>query len=152
MTDQPAPVAPAPIARVWSPLAVAMYGLLLAYPAALLLAVKNWVALGQRDRIMPHVVGGALLSLPLFAIMIFSSPRTGRVFGLVANVMAFVYLKEKLKSDLSEFQDGNADVPVETRRWYTALGWALLGIAIFVALYAAIAVRIEILHALMQPE
>jgi hypothetical protein len=145
MTDQPA-------ARVWSPLAVALYGLVLAYPAALLLAVKNWVALGQRDRIMPHVVGGALLSLPLFAIMMFSTPRTGRVFGLVANVMAFVYLKEKLRSDLREFQDANADIPVETRRWYSGLGWAFLGVAIFLVLYAGIAVRIQFLHALMQPE
>jgi hypothetical protein len=145
MTDPPA-------ARVWSPLAVAVYSLVLAYPAALFLAVKNWIALGQRDRIMPHVVGGALLSLPLFAIMMFSSPRTGRVFGLIANVMVFAYLKEKMRSDLREFQDANADVRVETRRWYTALGWAMLGVAIFLALYAGIAVRIEILHALIQPE
>jgi hypothetical protein len=141
-----------PALRVWSPLAVAVYSLVLAYPAALLLAVKNWIALGQRDRILPHVVGGALLSLPLFALMMFSSPRTGRVFGLVANVMAFAYLKEKLRSDLRDFQDDHPDVPVETRRWYSALGWALLGIAIFVALYAAIALRIEILQALLQPE
>src|SRR5688572_16890291 len=119
MSDPLLPDAPPPVIRIWSPLAVAMYGLVLAYPASLVLAVKNWRALGLRGRILPHIVGAFGLTLHLLGFLIFAPPRVGRMFTLAANVMAFVYIKERLYSDLREMTAARPYVRIERRPWYS---------------------------------
>ena len=55
---------PEPPVPVWSPRAVGFFAFFLAFPAGLILAVKNWLAIGRRDRIVPHVVAFSLFALP----------------------------------------------------------------------------------------
>jgi L-cystine uptake protein TcyP (sodium:dicarboxylate symporter family) len=50
------------------------------------------------------------------------------------NGIVFVYLKERLRSDLAEFAAAHPEVRVETRPWYSAFGWALLGIVVLLAM------------------
>ena len=116
------------VVRVWTPLTIAVYGLLLAYPAALVLAVKNWQALGMYREAGRHVLGAFVVSIPLIGLMIFSPPRTARLFALAVNIGAFSYFKAKLRSDIAEAAAAVPSPTIVYRKWYSALGWALLGI------------------------
>lgn len=129
--------------RVWSPLAVGVYSLVLAYPGALLLAVKNWRALGMYKEAGRHVLGGILFSLPFIGIILFSSARAGRVFGLVINICAFSYLKSKLRSDIASATAEDPLLAVEYRPWYSALGWAVLGVLLLTILMVIVAFTLE---------
>lgn len=130
----PAYAAPASVARVWSPLAVAVYSLVLAYPASLILAVKNWRALGMYKEAGRHVLGAIALSMPVIGLLIFAPPRPARIFMAALNIAAFSYLKAKLGSDIADAQSANPALRIEYRRWYSALGWVILGLLLFVLL------------------
>ena len=150
MTDPLPPEAPSPVVRIWSPLAVAVYGLLMTFPAAVVLSVKNWHALRLRGRILPHVAGAAVLAVLLVGILTFGPPRVRRIFSLATTVMAFVYLKEKLNSDLREFRAAHPDVRVEMRPWYSAFGWALLGFFFLMVIVMTASLFVTVLKALVQ--
>jgi hypothetical protein len=134
LVDALASAAPAAARRLWTPLAVALYGLLLGYPFAVPLAFKNWKALGMRREGTMHLIGAIILSIPFSGILLFTSDRTGRLFGLVLNVMAFSYLKAKLRSDEAAFKAANQSA-VEYRTWYSGCGWALLGLLLFCVIF-----------------
>jgi hypothetical protein len=138
-------------ARLWTPLAIAVYGLVLAYPSSLLLAVKTWRQLERRDRIVPHLLGAFALSVPLVILMALA-PRAGRWAVLGANIVAFSYLKETLKADIQEFSASHPEAAVRFRPWYTAFGWALLGIVALFVMAISIAIPLEIATALMAGE
>jgi hypothetical protein len=148
---EPIAIVPTREARLWSPLAIAVYGLVLAYPASLLLAVKTWRQLERRDRIVPHVLGAFALSVPLVVLMALA-PRAARWAALGANVLAFTYLKEMLKADIREFASSHPTATIQYRPWYTAFGWALLGIVAFIVMAASIGIAIEVIIALVAGE
>jgi hypothetical protein len=129
--------------RVWSPLTVGVYAFFLAYPASLALAIRNWLALGQRNRVRPHLAAAVALSVPLIMLLL-RSPRVGRFVALGANFTAFSYLKAKLASDLKEYRNAHPEVPVDMRAWYSGIGWAILGFAMFLALVFATLTALDI--------
>jgi hypothetical protein len=126
---------PATVVRLWSPLAVALYGLLLGFPAAVVPAFRNWAALGLWREASGHLVGALLLSLPFIGMSVFSPPRTVRAFGLVTNIAIFIYLKAKLRSDIEEVRKTDPSVVIDYRPWYSGAGWAVLGLLGFLWLY-----------------
>lgn len=150
MTDPLAPEAPQPVVRVWSPLAVAVYAFFMSYPARVLLALKNWRALGLHGRIGPHVSAAFLLTLPLVAIVTFAPPRVRQILTITMNGMVFVYLKERLRSDLAEFGAAHPDVRVETRPWYSGVGWALLGIVVLIAMVLPLGMIISVIRFVLE--
>ena len=139
--DQSAVVVPADAegAYVWTPVAVAVYGLLLGYPAAMMLAVKNWRALGMYKEAGRHVLGAFLLTLPFIGLILYSTPRKGRFFAIAMSIATFSYLKEKLRSDIA-----SVGGVVRYRRWYSGLGWALLGFVVFLAFVFVVILALEI--------
>jgi hypothetical protein len=137
--------------RFWSPLAIGVYAVFFAYPASLLLAVKAWQQLERRDRIVLHLLGAFALSVPLVVLMILA-PRAGRWGALGANILAFSYLRERVKADIQEFSAIHPTTTVHYRPWYTALGWALLGIVVFIMMGASMEVVLEIVSALVASE
>lgn len=130
--------------RVWSPVTVGVFAVVLAYPSALVLALKNWRALGQRQHIRPHLVGAVVLSVPLIALLLVR-PQLARGIAFALNLSVFAYLREKLKADLADFASANPQIVVETRPWYTAIGWAFLGIASFLLLAISVLIVLELL-------
>lgn len=134
MTEPLPPGTPQRVARVWSPLAVALYAFFMTYPAGLLLAVRNWRALGLNGRILPHVAAAFMLTFPLVCIVTFAPPRLRQILTITLNGIVFVYLKERLRSDLAEFVAANPDARVETRPWYSGFGWGCLGMVVLVAM------------------
>jgi hypothetical protein len=132
-----------PEVRIWSPLAVGIYALVLAYPCALAIAIRNWKALDQKNRIWPHVLGAAVVTLPL-VVLLFTHPRLGRYFSLGVNVSTFAYLREKLRSDVAEFKRMHPSAIVSTRPWYSAIGWALLAILVFMFLAIAFGLMLDV--------
>lgn len=145
MSDPTQPESPTRVVRVWSPLAVAVYGLVLLYPASLVLAVKNWRALGMRGRILPHVAGAFGLTLLFIGTFFVSPPLVRRAFRLATMVVVFVYLKERVRSDVREFTELHPDVRVETRSWYSGCGWAMLGFLIFMGMVATASMMVAVL-------
>ena len=117
-----------PRVEVYSPLTVAVYGLVLAFPSSLLLAVENWKAMGQQDRMKPHRVGFGLLAV-ILAVMVARVPQSARVFAFAANLLAFGYFRQKLKADLAEFCRSNPTADVAIKPWYRGFLSALLGVA-----------------------
>ena len=148
VADPLQPESPAPVVRVWSPLAVAVYGLFLFFPASLALAVKNWRALGVRGRILPHVAGAFVLALLTIGTFLFAPPLLRRLFRLATMVLTFVYLKERLRSDLQDFKDRHPEVRVETRRWQSGCGWAMLGLMIFMAMVSTAGLIVAVLKSI----
>ena len=135
MTDVLAPPpSPAPL-RLWTPKAVGLFSIFLSFPAALALAVGNWRALGLHARIRQHILGAFALSVPLSLLLLFAPSRLGRFFAIAVNVAAFSYLKLALNGDIQAFRAASPAVDVQFRQWYTGLGWALLGLVIFITLH-----------------
>jgi hypothetical protein len=134
-----------PEVRIWSPLTVEVYSIVLAYPCALMLAVRNWRALRQENRIWPHVTGAVAVTLPLIVVLYIINGRVGRLFSFGVNVSAFAYLREKLRSDIAEFKGSNPAAVVSTRPWYTAIGWVLLAFAVFFAIAVPIGLLLDML-------
>lgn len=127
-----------PKVRVFSPVAVGVYGLVLAFPCSLSLAIRNWRALGRRDRIRPHLIGGIVVSV-VFAVTAFLLPmRILKGVGVAANMAAFFYFRDRLRIDLESFAGANPGIEVQTRPWYAGLGWALLGLLLFLILCLAV--------------
>jgi hypothetical protein len=138
------------VVRVWSPLAVAVYAFFMTYPAGLLLAVRNWRALGLHGRVGPHVAVAFALTLPLVGIVTFAPPRVRQILTITMNGMVFVYLKERLRSDLAEFAAAHPEVRVETRPWYSAFGWALLGIFVLLAMVLPVTLIVGVIKLLFE--
>jgi hypothetical protein len=134
--------ADASVVRIWSPLTVGVFGLVIAYPCALAIAARNWLALGQRDRVWPHVIGAGVISLPLIALMILR-PSWARFGAFGANIVAFSYLREKLRSDIAEFKNEHPSIEVRVRPWYTAFGWAVAGLGLLLVIGIALEVLLE---------
>jgi len=132
-----------PEVRVWSPLTVGVYAVVLAYPCALMLAVRNWRALRQQNRIWPHVIGALAVTLPLVVLMAMNA-RIARLFSFGVNVSAFAYLREKLRSDIAEFKRSHPAAVVSTRPWYSALGWVLLAFVIVLAIAVPIGLLLDV--------
>ncbi|HEX8169335.1 MAG TPA: hypothetical protein VF824_02210 [Thermoanaerobaculia bacterium] len=124
------PAAAPPVVPVWSPVTVAVYGLLLGFPAGVMLALRNWRALGMRREVRTHLAGAFVVALVIFFVL----PRLVRYVSGGTSIAAFIYLKAKLRSD---FEDAQPSVTLLYRPWYTALGWALLADAAFI-LFAAV--------------
>jgi hypothetical protein len=150
MTEPLPPVAPRFVVRVWSPLAVALYSFFMTYPAGLLLAVRNWRALGLRGRVLPHVAGAVLLTLLLVGIVAFAPSRVRKTLTLTMSGIVFVYLKERLRSDLADFAAAHPDVRVETRPWYSAFGWGLLGIVLLLAMALPPALIVSVIKVVLE--
>lgn len=149
MTEQPPiqtyhPSVIARSVRVWSPVTVAVFAVVLAFPSALVLAAKNWLALGQRRRVLPHIIGTIVLSIPLVALLVMR-PQLARGISFALNLGAFAYFREKLKVDLATFANANPEVVLQIRPWYSAIGWALLGVAGFLLLAVPIVLVLAIL-------
>lgn len=149
MTEQPPiqdlhPSSGARSVRVWSPVTVAVYAVVLAFPSALVLAAKNWQALGQRRRILPHIIGAIVLSISLIALLILR-PQLARGIAFALNLSAFAYFREKLKVDVAAFTNGNPEVVLQIRPWYSAIGWATLGMVAFLLLTVPIVLMLAIL-------
>ena len=122
------------VVRIWSPLAAALFSLLLSYPTGLVLALRNWQLLGLRREAMRHFVGAIVLSVLFICLLLFLPKSTGRLFAIALSVITFSYLKAKLKSDTEEVKARNPNLIIEYRPWYTGCGWALLGMMVFVLL------------------
>jgi hypothetical protein len=122
--------------KVWSPLTVGIFGLVLAYPCSFVLAVKNWRALGQRQRIASHATWALILTVLLSACLLLT-PRAARWIALATNIFTFSYIRERLRSDIAEFSSTNASAAVTYRPWYSAIGWALVGIFWFLLFFVA---------------
>jgi hypothetical protein len=122
-----------PTVRVYSPVAVAVYGLLLAFPCSLLLAVENWIALGQKKRIKGHLLGFGALAV-ILAVVVVRMPQTARLFAFTANVMAFAYFKQRLKADLAEYSALNPSADIVIKPWYRGLGSAVGGMVAFLVI------------------
>jgi hypothetical protein len=116
-----------PRVEVYSPLAVAVYGLLLAFPSSLVLAVENWRAMGQQDRLKPHRWGFGLLVV-ILAVVAVRVPQAARVFAFAANLMAFGYFRQKLRADMAAFRASNPAADLVLKPWYRGLVPALLGV------------------------
>ena len=127
----PPAVASARPVRVWSPVTVAVYGLVLGYPAGIALALRNWRALGLRREVWVHLLGALLFSVLFIGIFLFVPKRARRIFGLAANVGAFIYLKAKLQSDLEDVKTADPNLVVGHRRWYAGLGWVFVAYVVF---------------------
>jgi len=130
--------------RIWSPIKVGVYSVVLAYPCALMLAVRNWKAMKQENRIWPHVIGAVAVTLPLIVVL-YINGRVGRLFCFGVNVSAFAYLREKLRSDIAEFKGSNPAAVVSTRPWYSAIGWVLLALTVFFAIAVPIGLLLDML-------
>ena len=127
----------APLA-IWSPLAAAVYGLVLAFPASLVLAVKDWRELGMHKEARRHVLGAFVVSLVLIGLLIFLPSRIARGIALAANFAVFFYLKEKLRLDIATASARDPRLVIHYRPWYTGVLWALLGLLLFLLLFVAI--------------
>ena len=114
--------------RIWSPVAVGVYGLLLGYPSALLLAVRNWQVLRRETRIATHVLI-AIAALPIIASGSIY-PQAERIIALGVNIATFTYFRERLRSDIADFRQSNPSETIQIRPWYGAIGWTLLPLAI----------------------
>jgi hypothetical protein len=146
-------VVPGPhVARIWSPLAVAVFGLLLGYPSGLALAFRNWKALGMRTEIRRHLVGALLISLPFVGVMVFAPDVVGSIFGLVFGIGTFSYLKAKLRSDIAERQDADPGLVIDYRLWYTGFGWVLLGVFVFFLIFLVCVLLLVLARVLPLPE
>lgn len=119
-----------PRVEVYSPLAVAVYGLLLAFPSSLVLAVENWKAMGQQDRLKPHAWGFGSLAL-ILAVVVARVPQSARLFAFGANLMAFGYFRQKLRGDVAEFRANNPTADVVLKPWYRGFVPALSGVIAF---------------------
>ena len=128
----------APVARLWSPLVVAVYGLVLAFPASLVLAVKDWRELGMHKEARRHVLGALVVSLVLIGLLIFLPSRIARGIALAANFAVFFYLKEKLRLDIATASARDPRLVIRDRPWYTGVLWALPGLLLFLLLFVAI--------------
>lgn len=124
--------------RIWSPIAVGVYGLLLGYPTSLLLAVRNWHALKRETRIAPHVLMAIGAVLPVIGSG-YIYPRAERIIALGVNIATFTYFRERLRSDIADFRQSNPSATLQIRPWYGAIGWALLPLAIIVVWVTTIA-------------
>jgi len=131
--------------RIWSPRAVALYGLLLAFPCALMVAIRDWQALRMNERIRPHLIAAIAFSVLLFTFVVLH-PAVGRPVGFVTNIAAFSYFRERLRSDIAEFQKKNPSTPIVMRSWASASGWAVLPLLIIVGWVMVIGVAVEALH------
>jgi hypothetical protein len=123
-----------PTVRIYSPRAVAIYAIVLAYPCSLLMAVENWVALGQKKRIKGHLLGFGALTVILCMVMA-RVPQMARLFAFAVNLMAFAYFKQKLKADLAEFSTQNPTADVVIKPWYRGLGSAIGGMVAFLIIF-----------------
>jgi hypothetical protein len=124
--------------RVWSPVSVAVCALLLGYPAGIVLAMKDWQALGLRREIKAHFSGALAFSIILIATLLLTPSEAGRIFGPLSSVMAFAYLKAKLRSDVEEFKKANPALSIAYRSWYAGLGWVLVGYLVFLCIAVAV--------------
>jgi hypothetical protein len=104
-----------------------------------MLSIRNWQAPRQGYRIKRHILAAIAIALLLIASG-YIQPRAVRIMGLVANVAAFSYFRERLRSDIEEFRRLNPSAIVSMRTWYSAIGWGLLPVLILVAWGATIAV------------
>jgi hypothetical protein len=121
-----------PTIAVYSPIAVAAYGILLAFPSSLLLAIANWRAMGQQKRIKPHLLWFSLFSVVLSVVLV-RVPQGARLFAFAANLLSFSYFRQKMKTDLAEYLAANPNADVVTKPWYRGLGRGLGGVvALFV--------------------
>lgn len=136
--------------RLWSPLAVALYGLLLGFPSAVVPAVRNWEALGRKKQAAWFLA--AALGLTMFLVVVRAIlPRgVGRFLMIILNCATFIYVKAKLQSDIADLQAAQPDVVIQYRSWYSAFGWALLGLIaiIFLAVLVTMPVVLAIARAL----
>lgn len=76
----------------------------------------------------------------VFAVAAFLLPvRILKGVGVAANFAAFYYFRDRLRIDLESFAGANPGIEVQTRPWYAGLGWALLGLLLFLILCVAVA-------------
>lgn len=133
-----------PRVKLWTPLAIGVYGLLLGYPCAIIPAARNWRALGMHRDARLHLAAAFLLSIPYVMMFIFWPGTPVRLVRAVLNVVTFSYLKAKLRSDIADAQEANPALAVQYRSWYSAMGWALLGLFVFVLLAAVIILTVTL--------
>jgi hypothetical protein len=122
-----AAVADAGVARVWSPLTVAIHAFLFGYPSGVLLAVKNWRALGMVDVARRHVLGAFAVTIPLVLVLLFLPSRFVRGVAVSLHIATFIYFKARMLADIEASKRA-----IERRPWYSALPWALLALLLFV--------------------
>jgi hypothetical protein len=142
---EPAVERPPVVVRIWSPLTAALFALLLGFPAGVAIATRNWGRLGMQKEWSRHLAGAFLLSIPVALLFVLLSSRAGRVVGALLSITAFSYLKAKLHSDLEELRAGRPEMTVQYRPWYSAFGWALLGMTVFLLIYFAVLVTVSLI-------
>lgn len=127
-------VVPKEIVRVWSPRTVAWYGVLLGFPAGLVLAVRNWKAMRMDRQVHRHVIGGFLAIMLLIPVIIFVPNAFTRALSIGLTIGTYAYLKATFISDIATAQ---STYDVRYRSWYSGFGWALFGLLIFFSLIFA---------------
>ena len=126
--------------RVWSPVAVAVYGLLLAFPAGFVLAIKNWRALGMHKVAQRHTLGALAASAVAAVVLIYLPARIVRGVAVAFNIAIFFYLKERLRVDIAAASSRVPSAVIQYRSWYSGLPWALCGLLLFLLFFAVLVV------------
>lgn len=127
---------PKEVVRVWSPRTVAWYGVLLGFPGGLAVAIRNWKALRMDHQARVHLLGGVIFSIVLAPILFVLPHSLNRGLGIGLTIGTFFYLKSKFTGDIAHAQ---LTCDVQQRPWYSALGWAVLGLIAFIFLLGSIA-------------
>jgi hypothetical protein len=77
--------------------------------------------------------------------MLFVPSLVGRFFAFAANASAFAYLRVALANDVEAVCASKPSLEIEYRTWSSGIGWAVLGIVLFLCLVVCAFVGLDLI-------